>query len=242
MEPVKKTGLRALLLYSSSEPNFQQLVEQTRGKASENNYTLEEYDARNLSSSDEERFLNDIRTIPPQVRGQVKSGGGRTLPISNSGRLNRSIPILIFYDGPKPVDVYPKDLKGIRHDLSSAFKNPGATGDLSVEDCIATILSSRPQLLDPEFQLADAEFGTGSGVVDLVFKDSGGLYMLVEVKETADQETVGQVLKQSNGMKSKLGLTSMRKAIVALRTSGNVPDACKAAGVELYLVEAKRQA
>ncbi len=242
VEPVKKTGLRVLLLYSSSEPNFQQVVEQIGRKVSENSHTLEVFDTRSLTASDEERFLTDIRIIPPQVHGQVKSGGGRTLPISNSGRLNRSIPILIFYDGPKPIDVYPKDLKGVRYDLGSAFKNPGAAEGLGLEDCIATILSSRPQLLDPELRLADTEFGTGSGVADLVFKDSSGLYMLVEVKETADQETVGQVLKQSNGMKSKLGLSSMRKAIVALRTSGNVPDACKAAGVELYLVEVKRQA
>ena len=95
--------------------------------------------------------------------------------------------------------------------------------------------------MDPTLQLVDAEFGTGSGVTDLLFKDSNGLYLIVEVKETADQETVGQVLKQSSGLKSKLGLPTMRKAVVALRTSGNVLDACKAAGVELYTIGAKKQ-
>ncbi len=242
MEPVKKTGLRVLLLYSSSEPNFQQVFEQTGRRASENNYTLEEHDTRNLTSSDEERFLTDIRTIPPQVHGQVKSGGGRTLPISNSGKLNRSIPILIFYDGPKPVDVYPKDLKGIMYDLGSAFNNPGAANVLGVEECIAAILSARPQLLGSDLERLESEFETGSGVVDLVFKDSTGLYMIVEVKDTADQEAVGQVLKQSNGMKNKLGLTRTRNAIVALGTSGNVQHACHAADVELYLITAKKEA
>ena len=241
MEPVRSKGLRVLLLYSSSVANFQHVVDQTKEKASENNYTLEEFDTGKLSSTDEERILTDIRNIPPQIRGQVKSGGGRTLPISNSGRLNRSIPVLLFYDGSKPVDVYPKDLKGVRYDIGSAFKSPGAAEGLGVEECITTILSSMPQLLDSGLVIADTEFGTCSGIADLLFKDSRGLYMLVEVKETADQETVGQVLKQSNGMKSKLGLLSMRKAIVALRTSGNVLDACKAAGVELYLIESKKQ-
>jgi len=242
VEPVTKTGLRVLLLYSSSEPSFQQVVERTGRKASENNDTLEVCDTRSLASSDEERFLTDIRTIPPQVHGQVRSGGGRTLPISNSGRLNRSIPILIFYEGLKPIDVYPKDLKGIMPDLGSVFKNPGAAGFLGVEDCIATLLSSSPQILGSELKLADTEVETGSGVADLVFKDSNEVYVLVEVKETADQETVGQVLKQSNGMKDKLGLTRIRSAIVALRTSGNVQDACQAASVELYLIATKRQA
>ncbi len=241
MKPVKKTGLRVLLLYSSTEPDFQQVVEQTGTRASESNDSFEAYDTRNSTPFDEERFLNDIRLIPPQVHGQVRSGGGRTLPISGSGKLNRSIPILIFYNGSKPIDVYPKDLKGIKYDLSSAFDNPGAADVLGVEERIAAILSSRPQLLDSDLKQVESEFDTGSGVVGLVFKDSNGFYMIVEVKETADQETVGQVLKQSDGMKGKLSLTRMRKAIVALRTSGNVSDACKASGVELYLIEASKQ-
>ncbi len=233
---------RVLLIYSSSQPDFQDTVERTKSKASENDIVFEIYDAEQLASADEERFLTDIRTIPPQVRGQVKSGGGRTLPISNSGRLNRSIPILIFYKGLKPVDVYPKDLKGIMPDLGPVFKNPGAARILGVEDCITALLSSSPQLLGSKLELTDTEFETGSGIIDLVFKDPDGLYMVVEVKDTADQETVGQVLKQSNGMKNKLGLTRTRNAIVALRISGNVRDACQAAGIELYLIAANRQA
>ena len=66
--------------------------------------------------------------------------------------------------------------------------------------------------------------------------------MAVEVKETADQETVGQVLKQSSGMKDKLGSATVRKAILALRTSGKVREACRDAGVELYLISAERLA
>ncbi len=233
---------RVLLMYSSSQPDFQDTVERTKSKASENDIVFEIYDAEQLAFADEERFLTDIRAIPPQVRGQVKSGGGRTLPISNSGRLNRSIPILIFYRGLKPIDVYPKDLKGIMPDLGSVFTNPGAARILGVEDCITALLSSSPQLLDSKLELADTEFETGSGIIDLVFKDPDGVYMIVEVKDTADQETVGQVLKQSNGMRNKLGLTRTRNAIVALRISGNVRDACQAAGIELYLIGANRQA
>jgi hypothetical protein len=65
--------------------------------------------------------------------------------------------------------------------------------------------------------------------------------MNVEVKETANQETVGQTLKQSSGLKDKLGLPKMRSAIVALGTSGNVQRACREAGVELYLVSTMKQ-
>jgi RecB family endonuclease NucS len=137
--------------------------------------------------------------------------------------------------------VYPKDLKGIMYDLGSAFNNPGATNVLGVEECITAIISSRPQILGSDMKQIESEFDAESGVVDIVFKDSNGLYMIVEVKDTADQETVGQVLKQSNGMKSRLGLSEIRSAIVSLRTSGNVEDACQAAGVELYLINATKQ-
>ena len=238
---MRNPGLKVILLYSSSEPDFQQVTTQTNTKAVENNCAFEVHDTLNLTPLDEGHFLNDIRNIPPQVHGQVRSGGGRILPISNSGKLNRTIPILIFYDGPRPVDVYPKNLRGIIPDLVSVFKNPGVPSILGVEECIATLLSSSPQILEHQLRLADTEFGTGSGIADLVFKDPNGLYLIVEVKDTADQETVGQILKQSNGMKNRLGLSRIRSAIVSLRTSGNVEDACQAAGVELYLINATKR-
>jgi len=95
--------------------------------------------------------------------------------------------------------------------------------------------------LGPGLEPVHREFETGSGVIDLIFKDKDGTLLAVEVKNVADQETVGQVLKQSNGLKDKLGLSSFRRAIVALRTSDNVRAACKDAGVELYLLTADRQ-
>ncbi len=134
---------RVLLIYSSSQPDFQDIVERTRSKASGNDIVFEVYDAQELASADEGRFLADIRTIPPQLRGQVKSGGGRTLPISNSGRLNRLIPILIFYEGSKPVDVYPKDIMGVLRDVSRAFKTPRVTESLELENCMGFTALSR---------------------------------------------------------------------------------------------------
>jgi hypothetical protein len=242
VEPAKKADLRVMLLYASSEPKFQQVVEETARKASENKYTYEVRDTLTLTPSDQDRFIDDIRAkIPSQVHGQIRSGGSRILPISHTGKLNRTIPILVFYDGPKAIDVYPKFLKGVMYDLDDAFDNPGSANVLSVEECIIALLSSKPQLLGADLEQVESEFETGSGVADLVFKDSSGLYMNVEVKETANQETVGQTLKQSSGLKDKLGLPKMRSAIVALGTSGNVQRACREAGVELYLVSTMKQ-
>ena len=236
-------GSKARLIYSASKLDFKEVVDLVKRNAEGSSVQLEVSDTDRLLKTDEDRFLDDIRLVPPQIRGQVKSGGGRTLPISNSGQLNRSIPILIFYDGTKPVDVYPKDLMGVKHELSSAFKVPSQSDTLGVESNLLTILASKPELLGPKLQLTHREYDTGSGVIDMIFKDHEGVLLAVEVKEEADQEAVGQVLKQSNGLKDKLGSSSLvRKAIVALRTSGNVRAACKDGGIELYLIAAERQA
>jgi Endonuclease NucS len=234
-------GSKARLIYSASKLDFKDTADLVRKNAEESMIQLEVYDTDRLTKSDEDRFLDDIRLVPPQVRGQVRSGGGSTLPISGSSKLNRSIPILIVYDGTKPVDVYPKDLMGVKYDLNSAFKTARQSDTLGVESNLVTILSAKPELLGPGLRLVHREFETGSGIVDMIFKDPEGVFLSVEAKEEADQETVGQVLKQSNGLKDKLGSSSFRKAIVALRTSGNVLAACKDVGIELYLIAAEKQ-
>ena len=232
---------KVLLIYSSARPDFQDIVEQTRKSASDD-YIVEVRDSLQLTLEDEQRFLGDIRAIPPQLRGQVRSGRERTLPITHSGKLSRSIPILIFYDGSTPVNVYPKVLMGIMNDFHAAFKTPKMAEVLGLESTITTLLLSRPQLLGPNLELVGRELETKSGTVDLVFKDRDGVHVAVEVKHIADQETVGQILKQSNGMKDKLGLTTVRKVIVALGISGSVREACQDAGVELYLISTNKQA
>ena len=229
------------MIYSSLKPDFQDIVEQTKRTAADD-YMVEVRDSLQLSPEEERRFLDDIRAIPPQVRGQVKSGKKRTLPISHSGNLSRSIPILILYEGLRPTDVYPKVLMGVMYDVNAAFKTPRVTEVLGLESGITTLLLSKPELLGSGLKLVEREFGTKSGIVDLVFNDNDGVYMAVEVKHIADQETVGQILKQSNGMKDKLGLTTVRKVIVALGISGSVREACKDAGIELYLISADRLA
>jgi hypothetical protein len=236
-------GTKARLIYSASKLDFKEIVDLVKRNTDASKVQLEVFDSDRLLKTDEDRFLDDIRLVPPQIRGQVKSGGGRTLPISGSSQLNRSIPILIVYDGAKPVDVFPKDLMGVKFDLSSAFKTVSPSDTLGVENNLITILSSKPELLGPGLQLVHREFDTGSGVIDMIFRDLDGVLLSVEVKEEADQETVGQVLKQSNGLKDKLGSSSSyRKAIVALRTSGNVQAACKDGNIELYLITTEKQA
>ncbi len=232
---------KASLIYSGSKLDFKDTVDLVTRNAGASNVRIEVHDADRLTLSDEERFLDDIRMIPPQIRGQVRSGGGRTLPITGSGKLSHSIPVLVIYDGIKPVDVYPKDLMGVKYDLNSAFKTASPSDTLGVENNLVTILSSKPELLGPGLELIHREFETGSGIIDMIFKDPEGVLLSVEVKEVADQETVGQVLKQSNGLKDKLGTSSFRKAIVALRTSGNVRAASKDGGIELYLIAAEKQ-
>ncbi len=131
---------------------------------------------------------------------------------------------------------------GITHDIRAAFITPRMTEVLGLESTITTLLASKPQLLGSDLELVARESETKSGIIDLVFKGHDGVHVAVEVKHIADQATVGQISKQSSGLKDKLGLTAIRKVIVALGTSGSVREACQDAGVELYLVSTDRLA
>lgn len=220
------------MLYSSATPDFKEVVERTTSKADAASVPLEVYDTANLNDKDEVRFLTDIHSIRPQTHGQIRSGKGRTLPISRTGQLNISIPIIVFYDDAKAVDVFPKDM----YVFDMAFKVPIGVAPISVEENIVSILLAKPDLLGDGLMLIDSEFATSFGVVDLLFKSKEGVLLAVEVKETANQETVGQVQKQAAGLKEKFGSQPIRSAIVALSKSGNVVAACKTAGIKLYLL------
>ena len=185
-------GSKVRLIYSASKLDFKEIADLVERNAGASKAQFEVYDTDRLTKSDEDGFLDDIRLVPPQVRGQIRSGGGRTLPISGSSKLNRSIPILIVYEGTKPVDVYPKDLMGVKYDLSSAFKNASPSDTLGVENNLITILASKPELVGPRLQLVHREFVIGSGVIDMIFRDPDGVLLSVEVKEEADQELSGR--------------------------------------------------
>lgn len=229
-------SIRGALIYSTSQNDFEDRIEKLKQRALAEEIQLEIFDVEHLDPNEEDRFLRDIRSIPPQIAGNVKSQKGRKLPISGSGKLSRATPILIFYEGLKPLDVYPKNLFGVEFTLDSAFKSIGSGAVLGVEASLVTVVSSRPELLGSGLDLVEREFETDSGRIDLLFKDKYGTYVVVEAKEEANQETVGQILKQSNGLKTKLALPTVRRAIVALRTSENVRAACEDAGIELYVL------
>ena len=227
---------KAVLIYSTSKRDFKEVVDRVTRNANTANVRLETYDSDALTPSDELRFLTDIRSISSQTHGQIRSGKGRTLPISGRSKLNLSIPIIIIYDDLKAIDVYPKDM----YTIDSAFKLTPSTLPVSVENDIVRILCSKPDLLEPGLVLAYSEFKTSTGVVDLIFKGKDAILLAVEVKEEANQESVGQVQKQSAGLKEEFGSAPIRRAIVALRISGSVPAACKEAGIDLYLLAATK--
>ena len=79
--------LRVLLLSSSSDPDYEDIVSRTRKEAAANDHALEEYDTTHLKPSDEEQFLGEVGGTSSERRGRITSRGGSTLPISNSRRL-----------------------------------------------------------------------------------------------------------------------------------------------------------
>ncbi|MEM3857113.1 MAG: hypothetical protein QXI37_01240 [Thermoprotei archaeon] len=188
---------------------------------------------------DVDRVLNDIRSISPQVRGKVKAGSGRPLPITNNGRLNLSnTPVAILYEENKAIDVYPKRVSGVYHSILD-FK---ATRPMSAERILIDLLLARPELVEPDWVKVEVEAGatdeddadtkpdSKSSRPDLLIRKKGGELVVVECKSTADQASLGQVLKQKEGFKAS------RAVIVCFDLKGNILGAAESSGVELFTV------
>jgi hypothetical protein len=180
----------------------------------------------------ESNVLNELRSIPPQTRGRIRSGRGRVLPISHGGRLNLvNTPVIMVLEHGRATDVYPKELEGKVYSLFD-FVNTGKKG-VSLEKLLAEVIKNRPGLLEPEWLSVDDEVDVGGGKVDLMIKSKDRV-TLVECKSVADQGALGQLLKQASGAQSP------RLVLLCFDVKGNILEACKKNGVEIYRLTLER--
>lgn len=181
---------------------------------------------------DEEEVLGDIRAIPPQIRGKVKSSGGHILPISGSGRLNLgNTPVILVRLKGRPVDVYPKMVGGVYYSL----RDIGEARSVNLEDSIAALLEAHPRLLVSDCVDVQRDVDSPGGRPDLVLKSPTAGVVVAECKVVADEEAVSQALKQ------KRGIGANRAAVVCLTCRRPAASAAAEAGVEVYTVTLRKE-
>jgi len=194
---------------------------------------------------DEEDIVKEIRALPSQVRGKVRYGRGRPLPITRSGRLNtgNTAIVLVYRDG-KLLDVYPKQL-GERY--VSPVEGVRRLGEVSpyhpYEESLVSLIRDRPELIGASrvirthWELMEDDRVVGE--VDLLLEDGSGGRVLVEVEETIGEEAVTQILALA-GVLRRRGICPSRLAIVGFAADSKSVRAAKEAGIEVWVLRLER--
>lgn len=245
-------------LFADSARDLLQKLEQQ-----EETVTVKVVDASQLTEIDQEKIAAEIRTIPPQIRGRVVSGGGMILALSHTKNLNfDNTPILIIRDSlDRPIAVFPHALEekveGVEDHLRDAIMS-GADKALHrrrvpTEELLTELISMAPSMLEEGATVLGREYPTSTGRIDLLLLDKNKNPIVVEVEVTATEQAVGQVCKLAEGYsdstkrqligfgsKNKAEEKSVRKAIICLKAKGKLQEACRSAGVELYQLKAER--
>jgi hypothetical protein len=230
----------------------------------EDNLHVETVDVSGLNEVQREGIADDIRAIPPQVRGRVVSGGGMTLALSRTKNLNfDNTPILIVRDGSgRPIAVFPHALgekvESVENHLRKALEAGVETAlhqrSVPTEELLTEIISLVPSIVEEGMRELGRELPTPTGTIDLLLADRNGTPVVVEVEVTASEQAVGQVCKLAEGYVESIAKQAtsegsapmvadkgkVRKAIVCLRTKGMLQQACRSANVELYHLATER--
>ncbi|WXG46563.1 MAG: endonuclease NucS domain-containing protein [Candidatus Atabeyarchaeum deiterrae] len=231
----------------SSAGSAKDLLEKLKVK--EETVTTIVVDALRLTDVDQEKIATDIRSIPPQVRGRVVSGGGMILALSGTKNLNfNNTPILLVRDNlDRPVAVFPHALEekveSVEDHLSNALSLGVETAlhqkRMPTEELLTQLISMEPSMVEEGARVLGCEYPTPTGRIDLLLVDKNGTPIVVEVEVTATEQAVGQVCKLAEGY-MELTRKKARKAIICLKTKGMLRQSCKSAKVELYQLRTER--
>jgi hypothetical protein len=206
-------------------------------------------DASLLTEVDQDKIAADIRSIPPQIRGRVVSGGGMILALSHTKNLNfDNTPILIVKDSlDKAIAVFPHALEEKVESVEDHLKDALESGidtalhrkRVPTEELLTELISMTPSMVEEGFTVLGREYPTSTGTIDLILLDRNGTPVVVEVEVTATEQAVGQVCKLAEGY-AESTKKEVRKAIICLKTKGMLRQSCKSAKVELYQLKTER--
>jgi len=194
---------------------------------------------------DEEDVVKEIRALPPQVRGKVRYGRGRPLPITRSGRLNtgNTAIVLVYRDG-KLLDVYPKQLGERYVSPVEGVRGLGEVGPYHpYEESLVGLIRDRPELIGASrvirthWELMEDDRVVGE--VDLLLEDGSGGRVLVEVEETIGEKAVTQILALAEVLRRR-GICPSRLAIVGFAADSKSVRAAKEAGIEVWVLRLER--
>ena len=203
---------------------------------------LKEFDVDKLTSEQVRHLIDDIRNIPPQIRGRIVSSRGNVLPLSGSKLLNAAnTPIVVLRENESAVTVFPHLLGTAYFDVESSLDRILNLGPREyfqdrglLENPLVKILADNPSLIEKGMKYIGSSVDVPAGSVDIVLQDREGTDVIVEVETKARDDAVGQVLRLARSYAEHTGRRSVRKLIVCYDFDTGLPLACKEAGIELF--------
>lgn len=193
---------------------------------------------------DEKKIVNEVRALPPQIRGKIRYGKGKPLPLTRKGRLNYvNTSIVLIYKNSKLIDVYPKQL-GERYfspldwNISMEPKAP-----YLYDEPLIALLKDKPELVNTNKVLkVHEEIRKGReiiGEIDLLLENKEGNSILVEVEEVIGEKAVTQLLSLAKVLKDE-GIKIDKMMIVGFTVDSKSLKAAKEAGIEVWKVKIER--
>ena len=199
------------------------------------------YKVASRDEIDEEKVISQIRLLPPQIRGKVRYGRGKPLPLTRSGRLNvQNTCILLIYRAGKLVDVYPKQM-GTRYISAregAELITRGGEYTHLYEEPLLVLLANHPELLRCRRVKAvkkRVDTREGEAEIDLIMEDENGA-VIVEVEEKAGREAVSQALSLAQAYEKSTCEIVVRIALVALKIEKDAARAAEKAEIEVWKV------
>ena len=191
------------------------------------------------SSIDEDKIIDEIRSLPPQIRGRIRYGKGKLLPLTRSGHLNYSnTSIMLVYERDKLVDVYPKMLGSKYFSLLDGIRKIQSTETYLYEESLVLLLSQHPELINCS-NVVKKHFNIEIGEVDLLLQDNKGEMVLVEVEEIIKDKAVAQIIGLKNKLK-QIGISVNRLVLFGFDIERNAISPAKEVGVEIWLLKINR--
>jgi hypothetical protein len=237
---------RFTLIYSRTAPyaeKFSRIVTVLNEIKNQWNINYDLKETEDLQDDEINLFRTQVRGIMPQSRGKIVSLRGKILPLSHSKKLNtENTPVLILYEDESPKQVYPhmlgEDYITVEDGLSRILEKGTIENEVEglVERPLQRLLANNPAMFEVDASCLGVEVDVGVGVADLVLEGSDKRSIIIEIKVHADDSTIGQISRISEGYlaKERIDPKNVRKVIICVTYGKTLVEACLGANIELY--------
>ena len=161
---------------------------------------------------------------------------------------------IVIYKNNQPYKVYPNKkgrkthtvIMGLNEFLKEEFKlidvKESEFSELIkfTERDLQKLLANHPGLIEEGLEFIDLEVEVEGGLIDCVFRDKNGHYLIVETKLKASDQLTGQILRYFNTFKKEYKTENVRKGIACIEITNNRVNTFKDLEIEVFKINIEK--